>query len=810
MNRILTTLLSASLLPIGFSTSASAVTLAGLPKYQTPLPQPGIRIWHLTQNLGPTGARGWFYINKRRTVESREILIKSVEPHSPADGKLEQYDVIIGTYDLPESAPHTWEQKPKVTHFKSDARFALARAITWAETKDGGGKLKLLCVRNGKEIAVTVDIPVIGSYSGKHPLDCPKHKAVAKNAAEYLANNMPVNGYTKGAGESLNALFLLGHDDPKYMDHARRSAMRIMSNDDEPFDERSSWHMGPTNIFLSEYYLATGDERVLPTIKKYADTIAAGQCAPGTWGHRMVPNFIPPGYGSLNAAGIPCFTALVLSEQCGVTGNSKAIENSINFYGAYAGVGAIPYGDHPSGYDATSGGKNGMAAVAFNTLDADRISQWFAQLSISTDSYNFESGHSGNFYNQTWTPLGASLTGKENYTAFWNKHNIYRDLARRHDGSFITQPQPHGREGDLGSINYVPRGPKWSTGAFALSYIAGNDRLALTGRKRSVFAVDAPDVFTSALADYKNKNFKAAAEKSEKLKSSDDPIVKELADQLIFICKKNAASIKLTLSDMESSLKAGDLYKVKMQLNAIRSIVADSDSRLSPFKKAISTPEAVEILKTGKQYHEHSLTTTFHGDKGYRYITYPGTPTHWKIRNAFRDVMKLKGNPYAKIAADRKSSIPPLEQEAKHELIKKNDKAHQWKKLPKNAAAGKGWAALKYNDSKWINTPTPLAKSKDKHILRKTFEIKDTEKVERLVLDQKTGGNMKVYLNGTLILDHAPLNGRSKYSERAIPLKAITKDLLQNGKNVIAVDLDFSTSSKALDFDLGLRAAITK
>jgi hypothetical protein len=45
---------------------------------------------------------------------------------------------------------------------------------------------------------------------------------------------MPANGYTKGAGEALNALFLLGHDDPKYMDHVRRSAMRVVSNDDKP------------------------------------------------------------------------------------------------------------------------------------------------------------------------------------------------------------------------------------------------------------------------------------------------------------------------------------------------------------------------------------------------------------------------------------------------------------------------------------------------------------------------------------------------------------------------------------------------
>ena len=33
--------------------------LANLPPHLTPVPYAGIRNYHLTQNLGPTGARGW-------------------------------------------------------------------------------------------------------------------------------------------------------------------------------------------------------------------------------------------------------------------------------------------------------------------------------------------------------------------------------------------------------------------------------------------------------------------------------------------------------------------------------------------------------------------------------------------------------------------------------------------------------------------------------------------------------------------------------------------------------------------------------
>lgn len=46
----------------------------------------------------------------------------------------------------------------------------------------------------------------------------------------------------------------------------------------------ATWHNGYNNLFLSEYYLATGDQTVLPAIRSYATTISRGQDIFGTWG----------------------------------------------------------------------------------------------------------------------------------------------------------------------------------------------------------------------------------------------------------------------------------------------------------------------------------------------------------------------------------------------------------------------------------------------------------------------------------------------------------------------------------------------
>ena len=80
-------------------------------------------------NLGPTGARGWIWGWKLETTDSRQILITSVAPGSPAHGVLQRDDVILGVGGKP---------------FSRDARRSFGEAITEAETTAAAGRLVLL------------------------------------------------------------------------------------------------------------------------------------------------------------------------------------------------------------------------------------------------------------------------------------------------------------------------------------------------------------------------------------------------------------------------------------------------------------------------------------------------------------------------------------------------------------------------------------------------------------------------------------------------------------------------------------------
>jgi len=805
-------LLLAVCLVSGLPAQNSSTPLFKLPKYQTPIPGSSSRIWHFTQNLGPTGARGWMSGAKGDTLKSREILVKSVEPGSPSDGILQPYDVIVGARFHDKSAPSTWQTVPSLKPFENDARMSFARAITWAESEQGAGRLELLVSREGQVNAAVIPLRVMGNYADAAPLFCSKSHAVAKGAADFVAKTMPAYGYSVDVGEPKAALLMLGMGDAAYLDHVRRTAMNASLNHTVSISGKDSWRWGNTAVFLCEYYLATGDDRVLPAIQDFTKHIADAQYNPGTWGHTTVKNFVPPGYGSVNATAVTCFLALVMAEHIGlqdelINGYNKTntVDNSIRFFGSFAGLGSPPYGDHMVNSNPSGSGKSGPLVVAFNLLGSERITNWYAQLCASVSQELFEAGHSGNYFNQVWTPLGASFAGSENYASFWARFHSYRDLARRHDGSFVTQPQPHWREGDLGSINYLSRGPHWSTGGFGLSYLAGNKKLAILGRKDSVFAANPPIELKGALAAFKQKNFKAAFQLSRQQAASPNPRVVELAEQLMQISILNRQSVDLTLADMKKTHSAGDLAKLNSQLQAIESILDPNDSRLSTFRSALEAPGASKIVSNGREFYRFYSRVDFDGEKGFRHFTAPGHHSRIQSLAAEASSSSALSDPYATIAKKIVAGLPKKIPTANVTLIKmKQGDSSQWKMSSENLPTD--WFSPRFNDSRWEQAKTPVKGIEGTRAFRTTFEVEDPAAIDYLALQQMAGGMLRVYLNGTLIIHLEPERTRGRY-ERTVNLKPNTVELLKLGENTLAVVMD-NTADRFKDFDLGLKVAL--
>lgn len=414
-------------------------------------------------NLGPTGLRGWMFCDRLVTTDARQIYITKVEKGSPADGIFAVGDVILGVGGK---------------LFSYDPRTEFGKAITVAESEDGGGKLVVTRWRAGQTEEVTLKLPVLGTYSSTAPFDCPKSKRIYEQGCAALAKRVAAPSYDPDPIiRSLNALALLASGKPEYLPLVRREAQWASG-----FSVKSmaTWYYGYVTMFLAEYELATGDDSVMPGLRRLALEAANGQSAVGSWGHGFaLPDGRLGGYGMMNSPGVPLTISLVMARAAGVDDPavSRAIERSLRLLRFYIGKGCIPYGDHAPWMEThEDNGKCGMAAVLFNLVDEIKGAEFFARMSLCSHGPERDCGHTGNYFNILWAMPGVALSGPH-ATGAWMKEfgAWYYDLARQWDGTFAHQGPP---EPDNDSYE------GWdSTGAILLAYAMPLKSLWLTGKR---------------------------------------------------------------------------------------------------------------------------------------------------------------------------------------------------------------------------------------------------------------------------------------------------------------------------------------
>lgn len=420
-------------------------------------------------NLGPTGLRGWMYTNRMETSEARQIYVTEVDSGSPADGKFEKGDVILGVAGK---------------RFQYDPRTELGQAIREAEGKRG--KLVLVRWRKGKTKKVTLRLPALGSYSTTAPFDCKKSDRVFEQGCEALARKLKAKP-NKGNWivRSYDALALLSSGNPKYLPIIRQQVEAASRYSDPERRSYHSWFYGPVNLLLAEYTLATGDPTFVPDLRRITMEIVNGQSEVGSWGHRFTQtNGALAGYGMMNAPGLPLTVSLVLAREAGVEDPAldTAIEKSARLIRFYVGKGSVPYGDHHPWIEThDDNGKNGVAALLFQFLGDAEAAEYFSRMSVAAHGAERDTGHTGNYFNMLWAMPGVALSGPR-ATGAWMEEfgGWYYDLARRWDGSFIHQGAPQPRPDSY---------RRWDcTGAYLLAYAQAYRKLRITGKGKPLAA----------------------------------------------------------------------------------------------------------------------------------------------------------------------------------------------------------------------------------------------------------------------------------------------------------------------------------
>ena len=335
-------------------------------------------------NLGITGIR-----IQLTEEEPTSLLVKYVFESSPAAGKVIAGDRIVGANGLPFTTPHRNGYGMEVFGAAGPV-FDFARALDASQGTNWNGQLHLKLLRGDEIQSVVLEVGTrYGRYGGNYPIDCSKSDLVFSELCEFLAKTQKEDGsWGSPPHDTFAPLALLASEDPRYQSVIEKSVrMHARTTKSKDSSWLINWRYMSAGIVLSEYFLATGEEWVLPELREIRDFLLWSQYvdpkqivektkidrpedlpkkkgdAEGGWGHN--PGF--EGYGPICMITGQGALAFSLMQRCGIEIDRKRHDLAYNFLARGTGPnGYVWYGDQIAGpNDWADHGRTGAAGIAY-------------------------------------------------------------------------------------------------------------------------------------------------------------------------------------------------------------------------------------------------------------------------------------------------------------------------------------------------------------------------------------------------------------------------------------------------------------
>lgn len=450
-------------------------------------------------NLGVTGIRAELVAAEPTTLHVRYVF-----PGSIASGLVEAGDVIGGVGGRPFQVPH--RNGYGVEFFGGHGPIMdFAAALEACQEKKADGKLKLSVRRDGKvkEVVLTVG-KTYGSYAPTFPANCPKSEKIRGELLALLANNQDEHGSFRDLLADFYApLALLASGEARYMPNVTRAVERIVREAGQNHGNGAliNWHFMNWAIVTSEYYLATGDKRVLPTIQTIHDLIVKSQYldmaqinpsvkeshadaypkdprqAHGGWGHN--PGF--EGYGPISMITGQGALAYALMQRCGIQVDRVRHDAAYNFLHRGTGAnGYVWYGDSPAGHDDWADmGRTGATAIA-NML-APYPEPGYRQRAMAharvmgLHPESFPDTHGSPMMGMVYQSLGSNVD-PQCFRRVMDANRWWFTMAQCGDGTFYYPPNRD--SSGYGNTNRV-----MASAVVALIYLIPEQTLYITGKQ---------------------------------------------------------------------------------------------------------------------------------------------------------------------------------------------------------------------------------------------------------------------------------------------------------------------------------------
>jgi hypothetical protein len=393
-------------------------------------------------NLGPTGARA--------ILKETSFVVKYVFPKSPADGQLRIDDEITSANGKPFSK-HTFG---KFYGMKPGAGYEgpimdLGTAIEDSEGRDG--TLTLDVIRSGQPAKVDIKLEAIGRFSETFPKKCPKSEKLAARAMDYLLQN-PEERCGIVHEKGLLGLAMLAQG------KTNEAETLAMAWNKPPGEKEWTWYPSYQAIFLAEYFLQTGDKRVLPTIEEDCRRLYLSQVIdPDHYkdamhgGKPQAKNFLKggnghgariAGYGTMTITTLMAMLSWELAEDCGV---------KIQDFNRDLAYDCVRTHTHESGYMGyrfangayTPVGRQGLSIIVHKVADRPGTDEYLSRVTggMAKSKTRLNDGHGDNALAWGWALLGIQLSDNDAaIREVFDYNKAFINMARTHDGAFVIQP----------------------------------------------------------------------------------------------------------------------------------------------------------------------------------------------------------------------------------------------------------------------------------------------------------------------------------------------------------------------------------
>jgi hypothetical protein len=393
-------------------------------------------------NLGPTGARA--------ILKESTFVVKYVFPNSPAAEKLNIDDEITGVNGKPFSK-HTFGKCYGMAPGSSyeGPIMDMGNAIEDSEGKDGILTLDLL--RGGKPTQVAITLESLGRFSDTFPMNCAKSQKIADRAMAYLLQH-PEQRCGIVHEKGLLGLAMLAQGKTK------EAETLAMAWNEPPGETEWTWYPSYQAIFLSEYYMQTGDNRVIPTIEEDCRRLYKSQVLdPSLYKYAMhsgkpqAKNFLLggnghgatcKGYGVMTISTLMAMLTWELAEDCGV--KIDTYHRDIAFDCIHENTNKTGFMGYRHATDAyTPVGRQGLNLIVHHLAQrpdlGDYVSRVTGNMVLSKTRLN--DGHGDNALAWGWALLGIQLSGNTAaIREFLDYNKAFINMLRTHDGAFVIQP----------------------------------------------------------------------------------------------------------------------------------------------------------------------------------------------------------------------------------------------------------------------------------------------------------------------------------------------------------------------------------